>query len=315
MAVFFTLLLGLNAAVLWDAARHEDGLFWHFAISVGLMSAVILSSFLISFFVVSRTGRIARTARKIMDTGDLGQRIETDSGWDDLSHMSKILNAFLDRNEELVEGIKRVSDNIAHDLRTPLTRLRNNLEEMQKNSATPESFDALIDEADRLLGTFNALLRIARIETAQQKTLFGAINLAQILKDVAELYEPLAEEKNISLQLVTEDGAYTGDKDLLFQAFANLVDNAIKFSPQNGHVRIILRREANGYICIFRDEGPGIPDTEKEKVFTRFYRGEYSRHAPGNGLGLSLAAAVIRLHNGTIEMQDATPGLLVKILL
>jgi len=323
MAALFTILLGLGTAALIYISRYfatstaaDAPLLFRLSLLVIIfMALVMLTSYLISFFVVSRTNRIAMTAQEIMETGNLSQRLEVDSGWDDLSRMTNVLNAFLVRNEELVEGVKRVSDNIAHDLRTPLTRLRNNLETLRKASDDKAVIDAMIEEADRLLGTFNALLRIARIETAQQRTQFGELRLDMVLKDVAELYEPLAELKKISLHLVAEENFYTGDRDLLFQAFANLMDNALKFTPAGSNVRIILRKEGASYICIVRDEGPGIPDIEKDKVFNRFYRSETSRNAPGNGLGLSLVAAVIKLHHGSIALQDAAPGLLVKIIL
>lgn len=321
MAALFTLLLGLGAAALayisrYFAASGEPDAKVMLVLSLSaivLMAAVVATSYLISFFVVSRTHRIAQTARSIIETGDLSQRIAIDSRWDDLSRMAEMLNAFLDRNQELVEGVKRVSDNIAHDLRTPLTRMRNNLEDLRRDSLEPARIDALIDEADRLLATFNALLRIARIETAQQRTQFAPLRLDEILRDVAELYEPLAEQKGVTLHLACAAAPITGDRDLLFQAFANLLDNALKFSPAGGRIRIVLRRTGGQCICLVRDEGPGIADTEKERVFNRFYRSETSRHTPGNGLGLSLVAAVVQLHHGRIALQDANPGLLVKI--
>lgn len=323
MAALFTLLLGLGAAALvyicrYFAASSAPDAHVMYLLSLGAlvtMAAVVATSYLISFFVVSRTNRIAQTARALMETGDLSQRIAIDSRWDDLSRMAGMLNAFLDRNQELVEGVKRVSDNIAHDLRTPLTRMRNNLEDLRRDSAEPARIDALIDEADRLLATFNALLRIARIETAQQRTQFAPLRLDEILQDVVELYEPLAEEKGVALQLVCAPAPATGDRDLLFQAFANLLDNALKFSPAGGKIRVVLRRTGGQCICLVRDEGPGIPHAEKDRVFNRFYRSEASRHTPGNGLGLSLVAAVIQLHHGRIDLQDANPGLLVKITL
>lgn len=280
-------------------------------LSIVLMLVVIGVSFFISTFVVSRTNRIAATAMQIMQTGNLSQRLVIDSKWDDLSYLSSVLNAFLDRTEGLVDGVQRVSDNIAHDLRTPLTRLRNNLESIRRadNAAAEE----LIAEADHILATFNALLRIARIETAKQKTQFAPVNLAPILKDVADLYEPLAESKRIRIGLDIRDATVTGDRDLLFQAFANLLDNAIKFSPEGTRISILLENHEGRVTVGVRDEGCGIPAHEKEKVFTRFFRGDQSRHTPGSGLGLSLVAAVAGLHDADLSLEDASPGLLVKI--
>jgi signal transduction histidine kinase len=282
-------------------------------LSIILMLTVIGVSFFISTFVVSRTNRIAATAKQIMDTGNLSQRLEVDSKWDDLSYVSTVLNAFLERTERLVEGVTRVSDNIAHDLRTPLTRLRNRLEKLQ--SAGNPAADDLLTEADQLLSTFNSLLRISRIENAQQKAHFAPVALNEVISDVAELYEPTGEAKGIRTVLSLEQEAVvTGDRDLLFQVFANLLDNAIKFSPADSVVTVTLRNEGGIVTACIQDQGPGIPDIEKEQVFSRFFRGDASRHTPGSGLGLSLVMAAARLHGARITLEDATPGLNVRIV-
>lgn len=289
-------------------------------VSIVLMVIVILTSFMISTFVVSRTQRIAQTAKKIMDTGNLSQRIEIDSKWDDLSNMSLVLNAFLARLEQLVLGIQQVSDNIAHDLRTPLTRLRNHLDTLRKNpqvqndAQAVKTCEALLGEADHLLGTFNALLRIARIETGKQKNNFGPLHLHQLLRDVLDLYEPVAEEKDISFQVDLKSVSMHGDRDLIFQAFANLVDNAIKFSPANGVIMLTLDRAAGEIRAAVADSGPGIAPQDREKVFERFFRAESSRHTAGNGLGLSLVAAVVSLHGGRIDLHDQQPGVRVEVI-
>ena len=284
------------------------------ALAIACMLAVIAVSFFISVFVVSRTNRIARTAHEIMETGNLAQRIEVDSRWDDLSYLSSVLNSFLERNQDLVEGVQRVSDNIAHDLRTPLTRLRNNLEDLKKqhSGASADSADALIAEADHILGTFNALLRIARIETAQQRS-FAPVVLDGLLHDIVDLYEPVAEQKGMRIALSATPVIYTGDKNLLFQAFANVIDNAIKFGARDSAIDITLQGDHTAITCSVRDRGPGIAMDERDNVFRRFYRGEQSRTTQGNGLGLSLVQAVIALHGGRITLEDANPGLMVKI--
>lgn len=282
-------------------------------ITIILMGVVILTSFLISTFVVSRTNRIALTAKDIMDTGDLSRRIVIDGRWDDLSNMAYVLNAFLARIESLLDGIRRVSDNIAHDLRTPLTRLRNSLESLNEKAPLTDraAYEKLLSEADRLLATFNALLRIARIETSKQKNQFRDFDLAELLRDVGELYEPLAEDKTIVLKLdLPQTLAYHGDSDLLFQAVANLLDNAIKFTPPGGHIHLSLSAPA---VIRVKDSGMGIAPGDREKVFDRFYRAETSRTTPGNGLGLSLVAAVVALHDGTIALNH--PGEGVEIVL
>lgn len=284
------------------------------------MILVILTSFMISTFVVSRTNRIARTAKQIMDTGNLSQRIVIDSRWDDLSHMSSVLNAFLARLEDLVDGITRVSDNIAHDLRTPLTRMRNSIETLRKRALVKNDADLgaacdnLLAEADHLLGTFGALLRISRIETGRSKQSFSTLPLHKLAFDVMELYEPLAEEKGLNIRAEIEPAEIAGDRDLLFQALANLLDNAIKFSPAGGNICIrTAPSAAGGAVIEMTDSGPGIPPAEREKVFQRFYRGESSRHTAGNGLGLSLVGAIAMQHDARITLDDAGPGLRVRI--
>ncbi len=288
------------------------------AVAIVLMLLVIFSSFFISTFVVNRTNRIALTAQNIIETGSLSQRIDAGTGWDDLSYASSVVNGLLARIETLVEGVQRVSDNIAHDLRTPLTRLRNNLDTLRKEKDDPETAEKtaqLIREADSLLATFSALLRISRIETARAKNNFTTVSLPTLLRDVIELYEPLAEEKEIALAADIEDISLQGDKDLMFQAFANLLDNAIKFSTRGGKIDMRIQASEGRTLCIFADSGPGIPASEKDKVFTRFYRGDDSRSTPGSGLGLSLVAAVVSLHDGSITLEDNNPGLRVVIAL
>lgn len=288
-------------------------------LSILLMVVVILTSFMISTFVVSRTARIARTAKNIMDTGNLSQRIEIDSHWDDLSTMSMVLNGLLSRIEHLVEGVQKVSDNIAHDLRTPLTRLRNNLESLRKSEAVASDAEAtercerLLAEADHLLATFNALLRIGRIEAGKQTHNFQEVHLQKLLHDVVELYEPLAEEKGINILCDFTPVTLQADRDLLFQAFANIIDNAIKYSPASAKIYIHLAQKENARVVTISDQGIGISNADKEKVFDRFYRAEASRHTSGSGLGLSLVLAVADLHKARIDLQDNAPGLSFQI--
>ncbi len=279
-----------------------------------LMSAVVLVSFGISHFVVSRINRIAKTALNIMETGDLSQRISIDSGWDDLSNLSMVLNGFLEKIEDLMSGIREVSNNIAHDLRAPLTGLRSDIEALKGQKIDDHRIDALLAEADRILSVFHALLRIANIEKGKRSQLMGDVNLGKVIRDVADLYEPLAEEKDIRLEITSSsDVTLRGDSDLLFQLFANILDNAIKFSPQGSVIRLRAEIQKDQIIAFVEDQGAGIPDHEKEKVFKHFYRGDASRSAPGNGLGLSLVKAVVEQHHAQITLEDAQPGLRVKI--
>ena len=282
------------------------------ALIMVFMLAVILVSFFISSFVVSRINIIASTAKKIMDTGDLSARISISSSWDDLSNLAQVLNNLLDRIEDLMLGIRDVSDSIAHDLRTPLTRLRNHLEDIKKTSEQPDDIDTIIQEADDILNTFNALLRIANIEKSARHQKFTTINVKTITNDVIELYEPLAEDANIALTLeLSEDVKIRGDKDLLFQAISNLMDNAIKFSPANSEIKITLDKS---YLSI-SDQGTGIDNKNIDRVFDRFYRAEQSRTTTGSGLGLSLVKAVCDLHNIKITLKTNNPGLIVSLQL
>lgn len=284
-------------------SRKFERMQWLSVLIIVLMAVVITVSFIISTFVVSRTKLIARTAEEIMQTGDLSRRISIQSGWDDLSQMAHVLNALLARIESSLIGIRQVSDNIAHDLRTPLTRLRNQLEGRGDTE--------LVSEADQLLKTFAALLRISNIEVGRRHAVFQTVELGTVLKDVIELYEPLAEEKHITLSRLIDDVNIEGDRDLLFQMLANLLDNALKFTPEHGSISLAL----NEHELIVSDSGQGIPDTEKEHVFKRFYRTENSRSTAGNGLGLSLVAAVAVIHNLEIILEDQVPGLRVILKL
>ena len=219
-----------------------------------------------------------------------------------------------------MEDIRRVSDNIAHDLRTPLARLRQHLEqarlEESPGSKSAMNLEQSIKEADSLLITFNALLRIARIEAGQVKAGFSEIDFHALLDDIVEFYEPLVEEKNQSLETTLEANIKSfGDRDLLFQAFANVIENAIKYTPDNGALSISLIRLSTELVVTISDNGPGIPESEREKVFRRFYRLDQSRSSSGNGLGLSMVSAVISLHSGSITLEDNNPGLRTVIRL
>jgi signal transduction histidine kinase len=278
------------------------------------MLMVILVSFFISLFVVSRINMIAGTAKNIMDTGDLSKRILIKGHWDDLSNLAQVLNALLDRIEILMQGIRSTSDNIAHDLRTPLTRLRNHLEELKDNKNNEGNIDALINEADHILGTFNSLLRITNIEKSARSKHFSKINLGEIVEDVIALYEPLAEEKLLTIKAnICDSALIKGDRDMLFQTIANLFDNAIKFSPHHGHINIDVMQRKSKVHLVLSDNGCGISEGEKERVFDRFYRADYSRSEPGSGLGLSLVKAVLDLHKAEILLSDNAPGLRLDI--
>lgn len=281
------------------------------------MLAVVLVAFFISFYVVKRINSIAATARNVMETGDLSQRITVENQWDDLGNLSVILNQLLERVETLMHGVRQVSDSIAHDLRTPLSRLRNHLEELKDDMAgcdvSTKKVTRVIDEADHLLNTFHAVLRISNIETGKRHKPFTSVNLHGLVEDVCEMYAPVAEEKGIRFDTQLGAAHGQGDKNLLFQAVANLIDNAIKYTPEGGAVSVHMRAERNGPVLEIRDSGSGIPEAERDKVFRRFYRMESARTSGGNGLGLAMVAAILELHSVGISLEDNHPGLRIRL--
>lgn len=290
-------------------------LVWGLAITLilGLIGGSMMTRSL-----VRRIEAVNQTSREIM-SGDLSRRIPMDHSGDDFDELAVNLNAMLDRIASLMEEVRRISDNIAHDLKTPLSRLKNSLELLGTGHAEdPQNRRVLIEqsiaEADGLLSTFNALLRIARIDSGERRAAFAVVDLQRLLHDVVEFYAPLADDRQQHLTLSVNTAAQvSGDRDLLFQAFANLLDNAIKYTPPQGHIKVDLS-EQNEQPCVtFTDSGTGIPEPEWDKVFQRFYRLEQSRGTPGNGLGLSLVAAVAKLHDIKLKVKDNTPGLKVVL--
>ncbi len=261
---------------------------------------------------------VNRAVQSIM-TGDFAQRIELKDSRGDFRTLAININRMLDRIQTLMEGVRQVSDNIAHDLRTPLTRLRNHLASLQTtvDGDAQNTVHALLEEADSLLATFSALLRIAQVESGNRLSGFVNLDLSILLHDVVELYEPLALEKHIDISTEIQTPLpLAGDRDLLFQAFANLLDNAIKYTPEGGAIRLLCSGEAGELRVEVADSGLGIASADRERVFRRFYRVEASRSLqPGNGLGLSLVQAVVNLHRGTIVLTDNAPGLVVTVRL
>ncbi|MDX1432140.1 MAG: ATP-binding protein [Gammaproteobacteria bacterium] len=308
----YHLLVGRDMHEL-DATRNliARALAWGLAITVllGLVGGVTLSR-----RTLRRLEAINETSRRIM-RGDLSQRIPKRGTGDDYDQLAENLNGMLDVIERLMEDVRRVSDNIAHDLRTPLTRLRHRLETLKHMpDADHGALEAALADADGLLSTFNALLRIANIESGRRVAAFQDLALDAVVGDVAELYEPLAEARGLTLESGGETNINVrGDRDLLFQAVANLLDNAIKYTPAGGHVRVSTRLHGDKARLVVRDDGPGIPESARDKVFRRFFRLEQSRNTPGNGLGLSLVEAVARLHGATIRLADGDPGLEVTL--
>ena len=295
----------------------------------GILVLSLIGGLLMSRALLRQIETINATSREIM-AGDLTRRIPVSGRDDEFDRLAGNLNAMLDRIERLLESVKQVSDNIAHDLRGPLARLRSRLEvtlmespqggerDGSSDHGYRDAIEETIAEADSLLKTFNALLSIARIESGAPSETFEPVDLAALATDVAELFEPLAEERALRLDLLLPEPAdallIEGDRNLLFQALANLLDNAIKFSPPPSptpevgprplRIELRLRRRQSLAFLSVCDQGPGIPLDQRTKVQERFYRLESSRSTPGSGLGLSLVAAVAALHGGRLTLDD-----------
>ncbi|HUC66945.1 MAG TPA: HAMP domain-containing sensor histidine kinase [Stellaceae bacterium] len=262
--------------------------------------------------MLSRVDAVNRTSERII-RGDLSQRVPLSGSGDEFDQLAANLNAMLDQIERLMLGMRQVTDNIAHDLRTPLSRLRARLEVTLLERPDAQRYaDALretIADADHLLGTFNALLSIAEAEAGSRRETMAVVDLAEIARSVAELYEPVADDKGLSLTVESDAAiAVHGDRHLLSQAIANLLDNALKYTPA-GKVALSAHRQGGMARVEVADSGPGVPADRREAVFDRFVRLEGSRSTPGNGLGLSLVRAVARLHGGEAWLEDNEPGL------
>jgi signal transduction histidine kinase len=266
---------------------------------------------------VGRIEAINATSQAIMLSG-LDKRIPLRGTQDEWDRVAENLNLMLDRIETLMGEIKQVSDNVAHDLRTPLTRMRGRLEKAYHGQRIGENDQSLIGDTiadlDAVLRIFSSITRIAQIQTQARKGAFRTVNLAEIAGEVVELYDAAAEQDGTCLTVVGDrEVVVTGDRDLIFDAIANLVDNAIKHGRAGGKVIVANENIDGSSVISISDDGPGIPADQHENVFKRFYRLEHGRYTPGNGLGLSLVAAVANLHGARIEMLDNSPGLQVKL--
>ena len=264
-----------------------------------------------------RIDTITRTSRTIMG-GDLSARIPVRGTYDEIDQLIASLNAMLDRIQQLMEGVRQVSSDIAHDLRTPLGRLRQRLEDARERAKTTADYDAAteaaIAEADDLLETFGALLRIAQAEAGAQKKGFADLDLSDLVRSIAEVYQPAAEDTGHHLTYQVDDGVrLLGDRALLAQMISNLVENAVHHTPPGSQVSLSLRRSVGGFEIEVADTGPGIPQAEHAKVFDRFYRLDRSRSTAGSGLGLALAKAIAGLHGLAIRLENRNPGLAVVV--
>jgi signal transduction histidine kinase len=280
--------------------------------------------------VLQRIDAMTGTTRRIM-AGDLSGRLPVGRSGDELDRLAENLNAMLERIEALMSGLKEVSDNIAHDLKTPLTRLRNRAEEALASSGSEAEYRAAlertIEESDGLIRTFNALLMIARAESGQARGNMDDFDAADVAKGIHELYEPLAEDDGMTLRVKTASARLHGNRELISQALANLVENAIKYGKPTpalqplgadavtGAKEILIeaRRDGDAVLLSVTDHGPGIPEGDRKHAVERFVRLEASRTLPGSGLGLSLARAVATLHGGELRLGDSHPGLVATL--
>ena len=281
-------------------------------------AASILIGLLARQMLARRLARISSVADRVV-LGDLSPRVPLSGAGDEFDRLAADLNVMLDRLSELVDGVRQVSNAIAHDLRTPLTRLRGRLETALGGADSPARFrasaEAALQELDQVVRLFEALLRIAEIEAGHRRAAFARVDLAALAEDMVEFYQPLAEERGLALVADLAAAECIGDRMLLAQVVANLLDNAIKYTPPGGTVRVATAQAGTETEITVDDDGPGIPEAERDKVTRRFYRLEASRSSPGSGLGLSLVVSVAKLHGGTLDLADNAPGLKARLRL
>jgi len=285
------------------------------ALAEGVLPTVLLS-LLVGLVLSRRTQRqiksVHQSAERIM-RGDLRERLPVRGNFDDFDRLAGSVNNLLDEIERLVTEVKSTTDNIAHDLRTPLTRVRSRLERARETAQSHAELQEMVDRSivglDQTLRIITALLRIGQIESGQRRAAFSSVDLGTIIQEIGDLYEPFAEEKSVSFSVQTPPSTLIwGDRDLLCEAIANIVDNAIKFTPGKGAVRLSIRNAEGSPVLCIADTGPGIPLDEREAVMRRFYRSDKSRHVDGCGLGLSLVDAIVRLHGFRLSIQEGADG-------
>jgi signal transduction histidine kinase len=290
------------------------------ALMLGLLPAfglAVVIGLVLSLRARRRLSEVNRRIRRIV-TGDLRERLPTHGSHDPFDQLAVSVNRMLGEIETLIQEIAGVGNDIAHDLRTPLTRVRARLERGRARAATLDELRTVVDQSigglDQSLAVVTALLRIAEIEHSRRLEGFSQVQLAPLVREVGDLYEPIAEDKRVNLQVEAADEATVhGDRDLLFEAVANLVDNAVKFIPDGGRVTLALLHRDGESVIQVKDTGPGISEAEREAVVKRFYRSDKSRNTEGLGLGLSLVAAIVKLHGFRFTIA-AGPGCTTEIV-
>jgi len=308
------LVLGRNVDELSEIAAIVER-----ALVMGLIPALCLGLVAGAFLSLRAQNRVEEVNKKVrrIVAGELRERLPTQGLNDPFDKLAVIVNGMLDEIETLIHGIAGVGDDIAHDLRTPLTRVRVSLERGRENAQTLQELRAVVDQAigglDQSLAIITALLRIAEIEQSRRLEGFSDVALTDVVREVGDLYEPIAEDKRITLKVAAEvEATVRGDRDLLFEAVANLVDNAVKFTPEGGAVELSLVRLGGESVVRVRDSGPGISAGERDIVARRFYRSDKSRHTLGLGLGLSLVTAIVKLHGFGFAISSG-PGCVAEI--
>jgi signal transduction histidine kinase len=307
----FHLLVGRDVEARLQLRRLlTDAMLWSAAIALVLGS---VGAWAVRGLFRATLADVAAAAAAI-SVGDLTRRVRVSGQGDEFDLLAETINDMLDRITRLMDGVRQVSNAIAHDLRTPITRARARLEDAVTHASTDEDLRAAIERAqidlDGIVNVFQALLRIAEIEAGARRSAFAPVDAAPLLQDLAELYDAVAEEHGQVLDaVIPESLAVFGDRDMIQQAVANLMDNALKFSPEGGVIQLHAETGPAGVRIIVADQGPGIPDEDRERATERFFRGEQARSTPGSGLGLALVQAVATLHGGALTLEDNAPGL------
>jgi signal transduction histidine kinase len=278
------------------------------------LALALLGGVALALSAERRLAEINRTTRQIM-AGDLSRRAPVKGSGDEHDELAQHINAMLDQIQSLLEGMRHVGDSVAHDLRGPITRLRNRLETVAADERPRrEDLADCVAQLDQVLATFNALLRIARVESGAYRSAFTTVDLQPIVRDVCELYQAAAEERQVALRAEARESVEVyGDRELIAQVLTNLVDNAVKYTPPGGVVRIDLTRSGDRAQLRVADSGPGIPAEDRARVLQRFTRLDRARSQPGNGLGLALVNAVTLQHHGRLLLTDNAPGLAVTV--
>lgn len=313
----YRVMLGRNSHILDETQEIILSAMW----IGGLVTAVLalLGGFLVSRGPTRRVDAIALTTRQIVE-GRFDLRLPVSQRGDELDRLAADINAMLARIEMLLSSLKQVSTDIAHDLRTPLARLRQRLDAVRRKPRAPEEYEAAIDaaieESNATIATFHALLRIAQIEAGTRRSRFRPVDLAALVERTAEVYEEVAADAGHTLVTPELDrGNVEGDEELLTQLLANLIENAINHVPAPGRIVVTVRRTGSSAHLAVADDGPGVPEAERERIFRRLYRLDQSRTTPGSGLGLALVAAIAELHGGTATAHGNDPGLEVRVVL